>query len=502
MTNFLTGKITGLFTLILIIPLIFFNTTEGMVNVWMVNETFTHGFLIFPITLWLIWQKKVQLFELAVKPEPRLFLLLILILSAWFVSFVVDVQVVQQLCMIALIPVTIWLLYGRQVVLRLLFPLLYLFFAVPLGQGLIPPLMEFTADFTVFFIKLSGIPIYRDGLAFSLPSGNWSVVEECSGVRYLIASMALGTIYAYTSYQSTMKRTVFILASIIVPILANGFRAYGIVMIGHFSGMELAVGADHLVYGWAFFGVVIFLMFYAGSFWWDPVEKLSDEKGKVESLAGENREKSFMPLAISTIVLMLSATLFAHQITDPTRVVSSSELSLPDNFEAWQHDENLALNWRPIYENPDDALNRSYRFGKDFVQLDIGYFAYQRRDSEAISTQNRLTDPYGGEWKVIFSSDLQQDDLFVKETEIKRINRKILIWSWYKIGDYQTPNAYIAKVYEAYNKIFMGRQDAALISLATTFDYEKESSRKILMDFWKTSGEEIIRRIEDIQKNH
>jgi exosortase len=69
-------------------------------------------------------------------------------------------------------------------------------------------------------------------------------VEACSGVRYLISSVTLGCLYAYLTYQSTKKRLLFIAVSIVVPIIANGLRAYMIVMIGHLSGMELATGGD------------------------------------------------------------------------------------------------------------------------------------------------------------------------------------------------------------------------------------------------------------------
>ena len=40
-----------------------------------------------------------------------------------------------------------------------------------------------------------------------------------------------------------------------------------IVMIGHLSGNKLAVGVDHLIYGWLFFGFVILIMFWIGARW-------------------------------------------------------------------------------------------------------------------------------------------------------------------------------------------------------------------------------------------
>ena len=160
---------------------------------------------------------------------------------------------------------------GTRLAGLLAFPLGFLLFAVPVGEGLIYPMMNFTADFTVAMLRATGIPVFRDGTFFSIPTGDWSVVEACSGVRYLIASVTLGALYAYLTYTKLWKRLLFCLFAIAVPVLANGLRAYMIVMIGHLSGMNYAVGVDHLLYGWVFFGMVITVMFFVGSFWRDPI---------------------------------------------------------------------------------------------------------------------------------------------------------------------------------------------------------------------------------------
>src|ERR1700674_5737271 len=98
-----------------------------------------------------------------------------------------------------------------------MFPLGLLLLGVPMGEALIPPHMAWTANFTVSALQLSGIPVLRDGLFFPIPSGNWSVVEGCSGVRYLIASFTVGVLFAYLSYRGAWKRLLFAAMSIIVP---------------------------------------------------------------------------------------------------------------------------------------------------------------------------------------------------------------------------------------------------------------------------------------------
>ncbi len=249
---------------------IYWPTAQSIVAIWDRSETFAHGFLIVPIVLYLIWTRRKLIAQQAPVADWLGYVLLALAGLGWLVASAGKVQVVQQFAFVAMIPAAVIAVAGRRVAWGIAFPLAFLFLGVPVGEGLIPPLMDFTADFAVAALKLTGMPVYREGALFAIPSGQWSVVEGCSGLRYLIASITVGTLYAYLTYQSSGKRVLFIAASVIVPIVANGLRAYMIVMIAHLSDMKLALGVDHLIYGWVFFGIVMLLLFWVGSYWRDP----------------------------------------------------------------------------------------------------------------------------------------------------------------------------------------------------------------------------------------
>jgi exosortase len=129
---------------------------------------------------------------------------------------------------------------GWEVARALTFPLLFLFFAVPFGDFAMPKLMDWTAQVTVLGLRLTGIPVHSRRPA--LRDSHWQLVgvEACSGVRYLIASVTVGTLFAYLTYHSARKRrAIFICVSVAVPIVANWGRAYMIVMLGHLSGNKL-----------------------------------------------------------------------------------------------------------------------------------------------------------------------------------------------------------------------------------------------------------------------
>jgi exosortase A len=218
----------------------------SMAAIWWHSETFAHGLVIYPVTAWLVWRKRR---ELATLPLKSCYSALLPLAAASVVALLGDVAGVQaahQFGLVAMTALAVVTIAGSAISRVIAFPLAFTLLAVPIGEFLLPVLMQYTADFTVAALRLSGVPVYREGLFFTVPTGRWSVVEACSGLRYLIASFTLGLLYAYLTYRSLWRRLLFVCASIVVPIVANWLRAYMIVMIGHLSDMRYAVGVDHL----------------------------------------------------------------------------------------------------------------------------------------------------------------------------------------------------------------------------------------------------------------
>jgi EpsI family protein len=273
-------------------------------------------------------------------------------------------------------------------------------------------------------------------------------------------------------------------------------------MIGHFSGMELAVGADHLLYGWVFFGIIIMLLFYAGSFWWDDEEQVGRASDEIHGVSDGRKIYSPTTVLVITLVTMIPLIVFSGHInTEKQKTVNPGAFQLPVNMPGWHYDANRRLNWQPVFVNPDSRLSRGYFSGKDFVQLDIAYYQTQRDGAEAVSTNNKITNPYGGEWKLINSKGIRKDDMNFTESELKYSDEKLLVWSWYRVGEYETSNPYIAKALEAYNLIIEGRSDASLLTIATRINDTKQDARQKLYNFWKKAYKDISNELEQVQIN-
>lgn len=457
-------------------------TVVETVHKWNTAETYTHGFLVFPISAYLIWRKRHELIQIAARPAFPVLALFGLLGFAWELGSLARVIVVQQYSLIAMMVLAVWAMLGTRFAYAILFPLLYLFFAVPFGEVLLPPLMNFTADFTVGALQLTGIPVYREGNFFSVPTGNWSVIDACSGLRYLIASLTLGTLYAYLTYRSFKRRAIFIALSMIVPIIANGFRAYMIVMIGHLSNMRLATGIDHVIYGWVFFGIVILLLFWAGSFWREDTDPVRAEKSApaIPALPG---------IALSAFLVAVIGALWPLHAAYLERGQPQLEIKLvaPGDHAGWQAGEALR-GFSPHFVGTRAKLERSYAKQDAPVGLFIGYYRDQRQGFELINSANRVVPIRDKGWNMVDETSAKvayrAEQLPVQQTRIWSVDgRRMLVWHWYEVDGRATTNPYHAKYLEAFAK-FRGRgDDATVIAVYTPYDESLETGKARLSQF-------------------
>jgi exosortase A len=466
---------------------VYHETFLSMVDIWWRSETFAHGFLIFPISAWLIWNRRKEVAKLSPRPDYRAVAALIVLGLGWLAARVAGVLVVEQYALIGMIPVLVWLLLGWRVAWELAFPLGFLLFAVPVGEFLIPPMMGFTADFTVKLLQLTGIPVFREGTFFSIPSGDWSVVEGCSGLRYLIASITLGCLFAYLTYRSVWRRLMFIGLATLFPVIANGFRAYMIVMIAHLSDMKLALGVDHYIYGWVFFGLVMLLLFWLGSLWAEP-------DGNPSAVADVGRGKA-VP-ADRTVLLAGLAVALAVAAFWPLRAMHIERLAearntpvtlvLPEGAGPWR---GTAPNtdWEPSYVGPDARAVKFYTDGTDTVALYLMYYRHQSQGAELINSRNILIRQKHPVWKMPeerpVAAGLNGRPATVLQGQLQSPRQRLLTWRWNRIGDVYTSNDYVAKILEAKDKMLGSMWDESGIIIATEYGEEPGAAAPVLQRF-------------------
>jgi exosortase A len=464
----------------------YFVTAKSIVDIWNSSETFAHGYIILPISLWLIWRRRANFALLPPTPWWPGLSLLALAGLAWLAGRLGEVQVVQQYAFVAMLPLTALAIFGRRLAGSLAFPLLFTLAAVPFGEVFIGPLISFTADFTVWALQASGIPVLRTGTHFEIPTGNWSVVEACSGVRYLISSITLGCLYAYLTYRSASRRALFIATAVVVPIIANWLRAYMIVMIGHLSSMKLAVGVDHIIYGWLFFGLVMFIMFWIGSFWREDEEAAPAPAPAFEQ-AGRAGAAAFVPMTLALVALAALWPAFAAYNSRAT--FNPHPVQLAPVAVSWSATPAFS-SWVPDYMAPDAAFSGVYRAPAGSsthpVALTILYYRNQQKNKSLISSVNVLSaehNPVPQTGSALRTEQMKGQPFTLRESRLKGPNGPILVWHWIWIDQRMTSNNYLGKLWQAEARLLFRPDDGAAVMLAAPFAENPEEARRSLRAF-------------------
>lgn len=287
---------------------------------WWNASTYNHILLIPPILVWLVRQRWSELSRLTPSTWWPGLVLLVFGMMVWRVGAAFDVNLVSQFGAVMMLQSAVATLLGPRVTAGLLFPLGYMLFLVPFGDEIVPPLQDVTAKLAVWLTHASGVPATLDGIYIDTPAGLFIVARACSGVKFLVAMAALGALVAHTSFASPLRRTLFMAAAVVVPILANGVRAWGTIYVAQSQGLEFAAGFDHIVYGWIFFAVVMVVLIGGAWRYFDraPEDPLIDVATiqAAPLLAGLSGYRIGGWSALGAIALLVAAVLWMDRLAN------------------------------------------------------------------------------------------------------------------------------------------------------------------------------------------
>jgi exosortase A len=477
------------------ILLVHADTVASMVAIWQRSETFAHGWLVVPICLWLAWRNRHTIAATPARPWYPALLIVAAAGAVWFLTVVADVIGVRQFALAFMVQAAIVAVVGLKVARTIAFPLAFLLFAVPFGEFLLPAMIDMTADFTVAALQLTGVPVYREGNHFVIPSGAWSVVEACSGLRYLIASVMVGVLYAAISYRSPVRKAAFIAASILVPLLANWLRAYMIVMIGHLSDNTLAVGVDHLIYGWLFFGLVMGLLFWIGSFWAEDTGPTAGSAMRPDATASHERPGTFYAVAVVAVML---AALWRPLYAAITPVPLEGRVTLAPIAAAgaWSASKEMPTAWTPNYSGFVADARQAFVSQGATAGVYVAYYRDQRKGRELVTTANQLVLPSEQRFAALSSTmvdvPLAGESRSVLRAEIAGLRDRFVAYRLYWVDGRLASGDAMAKALLAWSRLTRGTGDAALVVVYAPEQAGRDVARDALEVLWPSIERSLV----------
>jgi exosortase A len=472
---------------------LYWSTGAAIVSLWH-TSTFSHGFLIIPVGMYLIWMRRDRLRSLTPTPTFWALPVLLLLSFGWLLAHLAAIGVVQQFCFVAMVIALIWGVFGTAVARAMVMPLTFLLFAVPFGEAFVPKLQDFSAWFAVKMLDLCGVPVLLEGRFISVPSGKWEVAEACSGIRYLTSSLAVGFLFAGLMYRTWVRRIAFFLASAVVPILANAVRVFGIVFLAYVSGNRIAAGVDHIIYGWIFFTVVMLLLLAVGGWWREKSDQQTDAASlRASGANGTERSKAERrPFAAPTVAFACCSLvavglapvsikfLWASTGQSPRFELTSPTVSLP--IRSTGTDE---IDWKPAFFAPNTELAQSYEIQTQPLKLYIAYYAPEQRDAKLVSSSNALFDRKLW-WRTKeddVDTAIEGQRLRIHETFIRSSQRSLVVWSWYWVDGKYTSSDVLAKALLVKARFLRDRRGAAIIAIAAEDRPDQVPAVEVLRQF-------------------
>jgi exosortase A len=463
-----------------------FNSSfSKLIDIWQSSNTYGHSFLILPIVLWLVYRKKHLLARVGTQPSVLALFFVVLTSFFWFVSALSYINVIEQFALFSLFIVLTWAFFGWKIVLSLKFPLAFLYLSIPIGDFLIPYLQFITADISVFMIKVFGIPVFRDGMYIQIPNGNFLVAEACSGIRFLISTITIGVLYSYLNFSKLYKQILFVLLCCIVSIVGNGLRAFLMILIGHLSNMQAAVGFDHFVYGGVFFSIILVVLFIIGHYMSDPINEIEKPINTNEKCASQKSPSlSFIAIALS---FLLIGPVLKYKYENHIAELSSQQISKSPSHSPLR---SMILtkfnhNCMPTFPDADATYISSSTSTESNIEIFVAKYLYETDDKEIISYKNRLFDVDFWSIKSISANEITTaKGELIPYSSFTIVNmqgeeRKVRVI--YKVNGILSANKIKFKLLQLMNKIMMTDFGGEVIVLSSASKHEADKQLDLFM---------------------
>ena len=454
------GAILGGAALVLIV--MFRHDVAALTTIWWTSTTFGHCLFIGPVLAWLVWQRRIGLAQLTPVGWAPGLLLVALGGFGWLLGDAGGVALARHLGIVLMLQGAVVALLGPNVARALLFPLVYAVFLVPFGEGLEEPLQTATVAMTMPLLHLFGVPAHVDGVLITIPGGSFEVAEACSGAKFVIAMIAYGALVANVCFVSWHRRAIFMVVAIMVPVLANGLRAFGTIYAAYLTSVEQATGMDHIVYGWVFFGLVMAAVIAIGWRWFDR----APDAPVFDPARLQTQPKFRMDALIAAALVLATAATFppwSAAIAGRAQVLPS-QIALP-GVPGWHRvDVSTRAAWSPNYPGADHFLFGRYADASGAtVDLAIAVYGSQREGKELVA---------------IGVGPLREDDRWVRVADLPDlaggssmritapgpVERQVA--TWYRVGAVLTHSGAIVKLESLKAKLRGGPQRAVAVHVS------------------------------------
>jgi exosortase len=277
-------KVAGSTLLVVTLIFLYFRVVALLIEQWVHDPDYSHGFLVPVLALWILWQQWPRLVELPTAPSWWGVVIVLAAMGLLVLGTLGAENFASRVSFLVVIVGLVIHFYGWSHFRAALFAWVVLFLMIPLpaiiANRIVLPLQFLSSGLATGFMDFCGILVYREGNIIFLPSITLEVAEACSGIRSLMAMITLAVAYGYLLESKPWRRVVLVLSAVPIAVVANSLRVMTSGVLGQYWGRDKAEGFYHL-----FSGLVIFSFSFLLLWILHTVLRKFGDKPRVESMA-------------------------------------------------------------------------------------------------------------------------------------------------------------------------------------------------------------------------
>ena len=258
------------YILILIAVLVYLPVLGDLVLDWYQDSNYSHGFLIIPVSVWLIWRQRKELASVPIRTSNWGFAGVFIALGIFIVGTAGAEYFSARFSFVLLLASMTLCFLGWMFLRKVWFAFFFMLFMIPIPYviyySVTFPMQLFASKIASVALGVIGLPLVRFGNVLHLPGGQaLEVAEACSGLRSIVALLALGALFAYFTQENRVKAVILFLATVPIAIFGNvvriSFTAIGTYAISE----EFVEGTLHEMAGMLVFLFSLVMLMIFGS---------------------------------------------------------------------------------------------------------------------------------------------------------------------------------------------------------------------------------------------
>jgi len=244
--------------------LLYAGILKGLISQWWTDADYGHGFFVPLFSGYILWRERERWSKAEIKPSNFGFVVMLGAVGLLLLGSLGAELFISRISLLVLLTGMTLFLAGWSMLRAVSFPLSYLILMIPfpviIYNQITFPLQLLASRLATAGLELVQVPVLRDGNVLVLSNYSLEVVEACSGIRSLMALVALAIAYGYLVEPRRSVRYILALLMIPIAIVTNAIRIMGAGMLAHRYGPGAAQGFLHEFSGWVIFMSAVGLM--------------------------------------------------------------------------------------------------------------------------------------------------------------------------------------------------------------------------------------------------